>query len=710
MLFHNTTHDAPLNEREDSHFSQAVLDALPHPVLIKDRNGHYLRCNRELEQWLGLEKEQILGRTLREIAPDEYQDQCLRMDHEVLKDGGIRSCEGRLLLTDGDERQFLALKSPLLGPNGDIDGVVTTFLNISELKSSQRELQEHGRLWNTILNEMQDAVAIIDSCSFRILNANKEFVRLFGTTAETAVGLRCHDLVFPPSAPFRQDGHNLCPLREAILTKKPVVMEHHIFTSEGKETWLDIATSPIFDETGEVRQLVHVCRDITARKEAAKQIEKLAYFDSLTGLPNRTLFLDRLGQALHLARREKRCLGVIFLDLDNFKKINDTLGHKVGDQVLKIVAERLKGNVRKSDTLSRPGGDEFALFLSSAKEVRDILKTTAHFQQALSAPVNLAGMELVINSSVGIALFPIDGEAPDELLKHAELAMYEAKGTGGGTFRFYSREMNSRASKRLQLEVDLRRALREGELFLLYQPQVGAGSGRVTGVEALVRWRHPTLGTISPDQFIPLAEETGLILPMGEWTLRQACLQTRRWQEQGFNDLRLGVNLSPIQFKRSNVPAMVRKVLAETGFDPHDLELEITEGVLLQKDKGRSECLRELKNMGVSLAIDDFGTGYSSLSYLKHFPIDRIKVAQEFVREIPASIEHLEIIRAIAAMARSLKLNVIAEGVETPEQLELITEMGINDIQGFHFSRPLPDEDILPFVRRSASQGGAQPT
>jgi diguanylate cyclase (GGDEF)-like protein len=408
---------------------------------------------------------------------------------------------------------------------------------------------------------------------------------------------------------------------------------------------------------------------------------------------------------MHLARREKRALAVIFLDLDNFKKINDTLGHKAGDQVLKIVAERLKGNVRKSDTLSRPGGDEFALFLSSTNEEHESLTTIGHIQKTLASPINLSGMDLFIDGSVGIALFPNDGDTPDELLKHAELAMYEAKGIGGGTFRFYSREMNRRASKRLQLEVDLHRALREGEFFLLYQPQIAAGDGRVTGVEALIRWRHPTLGTVPPDQFIPLAEETGLILPIGEWALRQAFLQTRRWQEMGLTDLRLGVNLSPVQFRRSNIPAMVQKILAETGFDPRHLELEITEGVLLQKDNGRSDCLRELKNMGISLAIDDFGTGYSSLSYLKHFPIDRIKVAQEFVREIPASIEHLEIIRAIVAMARSLKLNIIAEGVETREQLELITEMGIDDIQGFHFSRPLPAEDVLPFVRQSASRG-----
>ena len=388
------------------------------------------------------------------------------------------------------------------------------------------------------------------------------------------------------------------------------------------------------------------------------------------------------------------------------------MGHNAGDQVLKIVAERLKGHVRKSDTLSRPGGDEFAIAigLSSTNEDREILTTIEHFQKNLEAPVNLSGMEIFINGSLGIALYPNDGESADELLKYAELAMYEGKSTGGGTFRFYSREMNQRASKRLQLEVDLHRALREEEIFLLYQPQVSAGDGRVTGVEALTRWRHPTLGTLSPDQFIPLAEETGLILPLGEWILRQACLQTRRWQEMGFTDLRLGVNLSPIQFRRSDIPAMVQKVLTETGFDPRFLELEITEGVLLQKDKGRSECLRKLKNMGISLAIDDFGTGYSSLSYLKQFPIDRLKVAQEFVREIPASIEHLEIIRAIVAMARSLKLNVIAEGVETREQLKLITEMGIDDIQGYYFSRPLPDEDILPFVRQIASRGVAPPT
>ena len=693
-------------ECDDLLFSQAILDALPHPVLVKDPQGRYLRCNREFEQWMGTSREEVLGRTLFEIAPPEFRDECQTLDRGVLADGEVRFCEGKLRVADGGERQILVLKAPLLHRDGTRRGVVTTLLNISDLRTTQHALQAKSAFWNTILDEMKDAVTIIDGLTFRILNANKEFVRLFGITTDFAVGRRCHDVVFPSTGHLRKDGQSKCPLSEAVLTRKPTVMEHNIMTADGKEGWLEVATSPIFDDSGAIRYLVHVCRDISARKEAARRIEHLAYFDALTSLPNRTLFLDRLGQALHSAQRQNRPLAVLFLDLDDFKKINDSLGHRVGDRLLQIVAERLRGSVRQSDTLARTGGDEYAVFLSSAVEMREVLTAVAHLQEALASPFSLDGREVFIGASVGIAVFPEDGRTAEALYKNAELAMHDSKKNGGGSCRFYSREMDRRASERLQMEVDLRKALRESELFLQYQPQIDARNGRVTGAEALVRWRHPEQGIVSPGRFIPPAEETGLIVPMGEWILRQACRQARLWQEEGLGALRLGVNLSPAQFRRTDIPALVRKIVRETGFDPRSLELELTEGILLQKDKRVRDCLLELKGMGISLAIDDFGTGYSSLSYLKHFPIDRIKVAQEFVREIPQSAEHVEIVRAVAAMARSLNLEIIAEGVETQEQLGLLSEMGIRDIQGFYFARPLDSPDLATFVREfSASRG-----
>lgn len=688
--------------QDDLYFSQAVLDALPYPVLVKDTEGRYLRCNREFELWTGATRDNVVGRTLFEIAPPEFRDECVKADREVLAEKSTRSFEGKYRAADGSERQILVQKAPLFHQNGTI-GIVTTFLDISTLKETEQTLRANGVFWKNILDEMKDAVAIINGRTLHIQGANKAFLSLFGITADSAVGKKCHDVVFPSSGPFRHDGHSMCPLSEAVLTGKPTVMEHTIRTAEGREMWLEVATSPIYDENGSLRHLAHVCRDITARKEAARQIEHLAYFDSLTGLPNRTLFLDRSWQALHLAQREGRSLAVLFLDLDDFKKVNDLLGHAAGDGVLQTVAERLKKSVRQSDTLSRTGGDEFAILLSSAGEMREALAAAGHLQDSLSLPVHIDDREISIGASIGIALFPEDGQTPEELHRTAELAMYEGKKEGGGTCQFYSQEMNRRASERLQMELDLRRALRHDELFLQFQPQVDAASGRVIGGEALVRWRHPALGVVPPGRFIALAEETGLIVPMGEWVLRKACLQARLWQQEGLGALRLGVNISPAQFRRTDIPSMVRKILMETGFNPCNLELELTEGILLQKDEGVRDCLQKLKDMGISIAIDDFGTGYSSLSYLKHFPIDCIKVAQEFIREIPASAEHMEIVKAIVAMARSLNLGIIVEGVETKEQLVLLRDMGIRHIQGFHFARPMDPEDLVPYIREFES-------
>jgi diguanylate cyclase (GGDEF)-like protein/PAS domain S-box-containing protein len=598
-------------------------------------------------------------------------------------------------LADGGERDVLVCKAPLTDVRGETVGVVGTVLDVSELKSSQKALEESGAFWKTVLNEMNDSVAIIDAKTLKIVGANKMFTRLFGTSPEEAVGRTCHDLAFPGG---HGAGGVMCPLHETVLTRRPALMEHRLAGRDGKALWLEVATSPVIDGEGELQHLIHVCRDITPRKEAEGEIERLAYFDRLTELPNRTLFADRLAQALNLARREGRLLAVLLLDIDHFKKINDSLGYGAGDQTLETVAKRLRRGVRQSDTLARTGGDEFAAVLTSARDVRDVLAAVGNLQEAMARPLKVGEQEVFLDASIGIALFPEDGSGAEELLRNAELAMYEAKGEGRNTYQFYSAEMNRKAFERLQMEVNLRQGLRNEEFFLAYQPQISLEEGRVTGVEALLRWGHPHLGTVSPGRFIPLAEETGLILPLGEWALREGCRQARAWREEGF-PFRLGVNLSPVQFRQADLPGRVRRILKETGLEPAGLELELTESVLMEKGRGVKESLEEFRSMGVSLAIDDFGTGYSSLSYLRHFPIRRIKIAQEFIRDFPAHPGNVEIVKAIMAMARSLELEVVAEGVERKEQLELLSTLGCREIQGFYFSRPLRAAEIPRFVR-----------
>jgi diguanylate cyclase (GGDEF)-like protein/PAS domain S-box-containing protein len=683
----------------DADLFQSLLDALPNPVFFSSVEGRFLGCNRELERWLGIPRRELLGKLPSDILPADLAELCAKADREILESGRPCTYERQIDLADGSRRDVLVSKSPLTGIDGPITGIVGALHDLTELKGSQKALQETWELWRSVLDQMNDAVSIIDAHTFKIVGANKVFSRLFGIPREKVTESGCDETLFWLGRGALLNG-TICPLNDEAPGGGQTLRERRITSEDGRSTWLEIATSPIVDEKGSLKQLVHVCRDITSRKEAEKRIDQLAYFDPLTELPNRSLLCDRLGQAVGLAQREERTLAVIHLDLDHFKKINDSLGHAHGDQVLKIVARRLRHCIPGSDTLARTGGNAFAAVLTSGQGVREVLVTVHHMQESLASPVKIGEHELFLEASIGIALFPDDGKKEDELLRHAELAMYEAKREGRNTYQFFSEQMNRNAFERLQLEVNLRQALRNNEFFMVYQPQISLDGMRVIGVEALMRWGHPTFGTVSPARFISLAEETGLIAPLGEWGLRQACLQAQNWQKEGLPPIRLGVNFSAVQLRQSDLTDRVGRIVKETGFDPRLLELELTESILMKREKGVYETLLAFKSMGMSLAIDDFGTGYSSLSYLRHFPIDRIKVAQEFVRDIPASQHHVEIVKAIVAMARSLDLELIAEGVETKAQLDLLGELGCREIQGFYFSPPLKALECAHIMRK----------
>jgi diguanylate cyclase (GGDEF)-like protein len=436
--------------------------------------------------------------------------------------------------------------------------------------------------------------------------------------------------------------------------------------------------------------------EITRRKQA--ELYYLAHYDQLTGVPNRMLFSDRLTQACREAARKNMLVGLMFVDLDRFKQVNDSLGHSVGDHLLRSVVDRLKGSVRDCDTVARLGGDEFAILLDELKDVVDAEITARRVIASLQHPFTIMGHELFVTASLGIAVYPKDDSDIGRLLTKADAAMYEAKRSGRNAYRTYTSGLSIYSLDHLSLETDLRSAVENDEFVLFYQPQVNLATGQVVGVEALVRWQHPQRGLLSPAQFIGLAEESGLIVPIGNWVLRKACQQVRAWSDAGLPPLRMAVNVSSLQFQQVNFCSTVKAIINESGVDPDYIELELTESIVMHHGTLVLDTLRELKQIGVMLAIDDFGTGFSSLSYLRRFPIDCLKIDQSFIRDIESMPVNEAIVRAIIALAQSLSLEVVAEGIETESELAVLKTCHCPQAQGYHYLRPLPADDFMTWL------------
>lgn len=454
-----------------------------------------------------------------------------------------------------------------------------------------------------------------------------------------------------------------------------------------------------FDKAGQVQLVAGTTLDITARIRAESEIQQLINYDNLTGLPNRSMLHDRLRLAIAQAARDQKLVGVLMLDLDRFKGINEALGHRAGDKLLKTVAKRLSACVRESDTLARLGGDEFVAILIGVASEDGITTVAKKILGLIAEPVYIEGHEIYTSGSIGIAVYPMDGDDSHTLLKHADLAMYQAKDLDRNNFQFFSRDMNIKVLERMMLENSMRKALEREEFFLVYQPQVDVRTGQITGMEALLRWQHPDLGLLGPDKFIYLAEETGFIIPLGEWVLRTACRQNKAWQDEGLMPIRVAVNLSAKQFGQQRLDEMIAAILMETWLEPQWLEVEITESAIMKNAERNATMLSKLRDMGISLSIDDFGTGYSSLSYLKHFPITRLKIDRSFVRDITTNKDDAAIAEIIIAMAQTLKLQVIAEGVETRAQMEMLSFRDCVEMQGYLFSRPVRAEEIVLLIR-----------
>lgn len=550
------------------------------------------------------------------------------------------------------------------------------------------ELGESRLLAASVFDASPQAVLIMDA-SHRIIEANRASVRITGYGQSKLHGKPLCEALFRPEKRAscdellwqRVDAHNGWQGETELLR----------CSGEVFPAWQSV--TPVRDASGVIRHYICMFTDIGEKKQAEERIRHLAHHDPLTDLPNRTLLTDRLAHGLDRARRHGNSLAVLFIDLDRFKYVNDSLGHPVGDALLRIVAERFATALREEDTLSRIGGDEFVVILEELGGADDAARVARKLLDALETPSRVDGHDLFIGASIGISLFPTDGDSIDTLVRCADSAMYRAKEVGRNTFQFFTPEQASQSRERFELERDLRQAVERGELRLVYQPQADCATGRIVGVEALVRWQHPTRGLVPPDRFIPLAEEIGLISKIGAWVLNAACAQAYQWEKQG-RSLRIAVNLSGQQISRDGLVELVREVLGTTGLSSTQLELEITEGHLLQRVEQCIATLRDLKSLGVTLAIDDFGTGYSSLSYLKKLPVDRLKIDRSFVEGIPDDRDDVAIVATILSMARNLGLDVIAEGVENETQLAHLRDARCAEYQGYLLSRPVSPAEL----------------
>jgi diguanylate cyclase (GGDEF)-like protein/PAS domain S-box-containing protein len=677
---------------------KTILNTVHAGILLIDAETHVIvDANDVAVRMIGDPRDRLIGSVCHKYLCPDKQDQC-----PITVGGKAQDNSQRILLTATGGQIPILKTAARLTLNGR-DHVVESFIDISASKQAEDALRESEERYRSLYANMHEGVALheleLDASGrpvdYVVLDVNPSYERILSIPRTRAVGARASALYGTGAPPY------LDVFAEVVRSGTAARFEAFFESMQRVFSISAISPAP--------GKFATIFEDITERRRAEDEIQSLAYLDTLTGLPNRILLQDRLSEALIRAEREAHLVGVLFLDLDRFKPINDTLGHAVGDLLLKSVSDRLRECVRKSDTVARLGGDEFVVVLMSVHRELDTTLVAQDILDRLAQPFDIEGRDISTSASIGIAVYPRDARDASTLLKNADMAMYVAKDRGRNTYQFYTDEMNRRVSELVSLETSLRVALEREEFFLQYQPQVDLARGRIAGVEALLRWHHPERGLIPPGRFIPVAEETDLILTIGDWVLRAACLQARAWQDAGLPPLRMVVNLSDRQFKQPGFAELVQGILGETGLAPQLLELDLTEGMMMGDADETVHRLRALKDMGLHLAIDDFGTGYSSLAYLMKFPVDRIKIAQTFVRDIATDPSDAAIVETVLAMGRSLKLDVVAEGVETEEQFEFLMSRQCNEMQGYYFAAPLAPLDVERLVREGSVPRREQP-
>ncbi len=685
--------------KKRSELYRRIVEANQEGLWIFDREGATTFVNDRFAEMLGWSPGELTGRRLTELVAESSVATANHLS--ALQESGDRKPVDLCFCTkNGEELWAMVGMSPLFDERGAPDGALLTAMNISHRKGIEEALRNSERFSRATVDALTQGIAILDK-SGRILFVNRCWRDLAGQCplpgppaegADYLAALEAH------TGPDQERTEAFAGGIRAVLkgALPEFVLEYSRQDDPGARWFLGRVTR--FSSDGEPFAVV-THDDITPLKQAEGAVKQLAYHDHLTGLPNRLLLQDRLDQHLVQAGRDQELVAVLFLDLDHFKLVNDTLGHGAGDQLLKIVAERLLGCIRKSDTVARLGGDEFVVVLTGLEHSGDATLIARKILQSLTLPVQLEGKTVFTSTSIGISLFPEDGRIAEILISNADLAMYLAKEQGRNTYRYFSRSLNERAQLRMRQETDLRLALERQELVLYFQDQIALANGRLCGVEALLRWRHPEKGLLLPGEFLPLAEETGLILPIGEWVLRTACQRARAWQKQGLPPVRIAVNLSRRQLADPGLCAMVRNVLEETGMSSAWLELEVTENVFQHDFEQAAQALEALHALGVGIAIDDFGTGFSSLKALRRLPLARLKVDHSFIGDLMRDGQNPAMVRTIIAIAHNMGLKVIAEGVKTERQRGFLMEYGCDEIQGYFLNPPDPEGDWLRLLR-----------
>jgi diguanylate cyclase (GGDEF)-like protein/PAS domain S-box-containing protein len=685
---------------EQLRLQSAALEAAANAIVITDYEGIIVWANRAFTTMTGYSVEEVLGKNPRLLKSGEQSKSYYADLWSTISSGKV--WQGVLVnkRKNGTTYTEEMTITPLVR---DAHNPANRYFIAIQQDITERKKAEEALLFKAALLEAQsettiDGILVVDE-SDHIVLANKQFGLHFGIPDEL-LSTRDDLIVLKHVTDKVENPDGFVERVKYLASHRDEKSRDELRLRNGKI--FDRYSAPLVDSRSQYRGRIWYFRDITDRKGAEARAQYLAYYDALTGLANRTLLQDRLAKALASARRQKRKVALLFLDLDRFKNVNDSLGHSVGDLLLQGVAERLKTWAREQDTVARLGGDEFLVVLTSVADVPDAAVAAERLMDAMTAEFVVQGHSLSVSCSLGISIFPEHGSDGETLIKNADAAMYSAKDNGRNNFTFFTAGMNAQVVERLTLENSLRLALEKEELFLMYQPQMAIATGRITGLEALLRWQHPDLGLVPPDKFIRIAENSGLILSIGEWVLRTACSQARKWQDEGLPAVTVAVNISAVQFRQEGFCELIKRVLRETGLAPQYLELELTESILLANADVMLSVVQELKAMGLTLAIDDFGTGYSSLSYLKQFPVSKLKVDRSFVRDVAVNPDDAAITTAIISMAKSLNLKVIAEGVENEAQMSFLQAHQCDEIQGYYFSKPLAPEDAAVKLRDAA--------
>ena len=675
---------------------RAILNTIPDMVWMKDIEGVYLMCNHAFELFFGAPEKEIVGKRDYDFVDKTLADFFRQKDLEAISKGDVCTNEEEVMYKKTGERGILETrKAPVFCNNGRFLGVLGIAKDITRKKTLERELQQKEM-------RLKEAHRIAKLGSWELLFPELQFhlsEELYGILhldkTENILSFDHFLNIIHPEDRERFDAL----VHDAIKERKAYDTVHRILVRDGGSKYIYEHAEAVYDAEGKPVKMIGIMQDITELKQAEHTIEFLSHHDTLTGLPNRSLAINRLEQAIGYAKKHNTKVALLHMDIDGFKTINDSFGYHTGDGVIQAFARRLKENLKETDTVSRQGGDEFLMIITDISDTDDLSTLISHLMKKLNESIDVHTHSFVATLSLGIAIAPEDGQDFETLLQKADTALRKAKESGGNTYCFFTEEMNQEIFENLHIQNDLKRALMQEQFVLYYQPQIDLKTNTIHGVEALLRWKHPEKGLIPPMKFIPIAESSGLIVEIGAWVIHEACHQASKWHKKGIN-ITIAVNISAVQFKRGNLEHVIENALKSSGLNPHSLELELTESLLIQDTENVFSAIKRLKNLGVKLSIDDFGTGYSSLSYLKRFAVDKLKIDRSFVRDILKDPEDNAIVQAIIQMAKSLNLKTIAEGVEDKEVVELVRQYGCDEIQGFYFAKPMPHDELIVYCKK----------